>query len=91
MDSVWPLTQPADGTAKNRHPAGDVLRRPGRPDGDLLEQRLLALAPVAVPLRWAVGLESTKPGAMQLTVIPNGPSSCASCRVKPICAALAEA
>jgi hypothetical protein len=30
-----------------------------------------------------------KPGAMQLTVIPNGPNSCASCRVKPIWAALA--
>src|SRR3954452_12638942 len=38
-----------------------------------------------------VGLESTKPGAMQLTVMPNGPSSCAVWRVKPIWPALALA
>ena len=31
------------------------------------------------------------PGAMLLTVIPNGPSSWASWRVSPICAALADA
>src|SRR5262245_19686863 len=36
-----------------------------------------------------VGLDRTKPGAMQFTVIPEGPSSCAICLVKPICAAFA--
>ena len=41
--------------------------------------------------RSVVGLERTKPGAMLLTVMPHGPSSCASCRVRPICAALADA
>ena len=35
-------------------------------------------------------LERTKPGATLLTVIPNGPSSCASCRVKPTTACFAE-
>src|ERR1043166_4760920 len=39
----------------------------------------------------AVGFQRTKPGAMLLTVIPHGPSSCASWRVSPICAALADA
>jgi hypothetical protein len=38
-----------------------------------------------------VGLDRMNPGAMQLTVMPNGPSSCASWRVSPICAALALA
>src|SRR5215472_10462015 len=35
-------------------------------------------------------LERTKPGATLLTVIPNGPSSCPSCRVKPTTACFAE-
>jgi hypothetical protein len=30
-----------------------------------------------------------KPGATELTVIPNGPSSAASWRTSPICAAFA--
>ena len=38
-----------------------------------------------------VGLERTNPGAMLLTVIPQGPSSCASWRVRPIYAAFADA
>ena len=42
---------------------------------------------------WAidVGLESTNPGAIALTVIPYGPSSCAVWRVNPSCPAFALA
>ena len=48
-------------------------------------------SPIASHCRSVVGLERTKPGATLLTVMPNGPSSCASWRVRPICPALALA
>jgi hypothetical protein len=43
------------------------------------------------PSRSVEGLLRMKPGATLLTVMFHGPSSCASCRVSPICPALALA
>ena len=48
-------------------------------------------APYDSHCRSVVGFDRTNPGAMLLTVMPHGPSSCASWRVRPICAAFADA
>ena len=86
------ITHEASSATKKSTPfamSSGVAQPPRR---DPLEQRALPLrrrsSPTALML---VGFESTKPGAMLLTVIPNGPSSCAVWRVKPIWPAFALA
>ena len=48
-------------------------------------------APIACHCRSDDGLDRTNPGATQFTRTPNGPSSRAVCRVRPMSPALALA
>ena len=85
MAMTWPVTQPGPFSGKEQYAVGDVRGLPEPPHRDAEHEVALALPGRSSPTaRWVVGLDRMKPGAMQLTVIPNGPSSCAICRVKPI-------
>src|SRR5262249_32483872 len=75
---------------KEHHGVRDVLRGTQAPHGDPVHQRSLPFLSVPSPLPFRGRVGRTKPGATLLTVIPNGPSSCASCRVKPTTACFAE-
>jgi selenocysteine lyase/cysteine desulfurase len=88
---IWPEIHPACSEAKNITALAISSGDPRRLSAILLSSRCCPSSPMASHCRSVVGLERTKPGATLLTVIPHGPSSCANCRVSPICPALALA
>ena len=90
--SRWSGRSPSQPPATRRTRRLGRCRRESRSARrDAFQEGTLALFSVDSPTAPAsVGFDSTKPGAMQLTVIPTGPSSWAIWRVKPICAAFDE-
>ena len=91
IDSTWPVIQPAYSDAKNSTPCAMSSARAQPLQRDAVDERRWPSSPYDSHWRSVVGLERTKPGAMLFTVMPQGPSSWASWRVRPICAALADA
>src|SRR4029079_14127954 len=91
IDTVCPLIQPAYSDAKKRTPYAMSCGVPRRLSAIRSISARCPSGPYDSHWRSVVGLDRTNPGAMLLTVIPHGPSSCASCRVSPINAAFADA
>src|SRR5262249_2925870 len=91
MERTWPVIQPALSDAKNNTPLAMSSGEPRRFSAIRSIRSFCPSSPYDCHWRSVVGLERTKPGAMLFTVMPHGPSSCANCRVRAICAALAEA
>ena len=92
IESTWPVTHDDSSATKKRTPLAMSSGVPEPARRDPLEQRAAGPPRRSSPTaRSIVGFERTKPGAIALTVIPNGPSSCAVWRVKPIWPAFALA
>ena len=89
--SVWPVIQPDASEAKNSTALAMSSGLPSRRSGIESTSARCLSSPYDCHWRSVAGLLRTKPGATQLAVMPHGPSSCAVCRVKPICPALALA
>src|SRR5262249_13860511 len=90
-DRTWPVIHAACSEAKNSTAWAMSAGVPIRRSAMRSISRCWPSAPYDSHWRSDDGFERTNPGAMLLTVIPNGPSSWASWRVSPICAALADA
>ena len=92
IESTWPVTQDDSSATKKRTPLAMSSGVPEAARRDPLDQRSLAFLAVALPLRdRSSGSRARSPARSQFTVIPKRPSSCAVCRVKPICPAFALA
>src|SRR6185437_6910674 len=91
IERTCPVIQLASSDAKKRTPCVMSSVVPSRLTAMRSTSSRWPASPYASHCRSVAGLERTKPGAMLLTVIPHGPSSWASWRVSPICAAFADA
>src|SRR5262245_25628638 len=91
IDRTCPVIQPAYSEAKNSTPCAMSAGVPRRLRAIRSTSARCPSSPYDCHCRSVVAFDRTNPGAMLLTVIPHGPSSCASCRVSPIWAAFAAA